>query len=101
MSHHDNECMICLESIKNISSKMLTCNCRVFIHDECHKKWNEQHNSECPVCRKICSPLKINIPVNRSDENISYNRIHKVKQYITGLMLTIIVVLVIIVAIAM
>ena len=102
-----NECMICLESIRNTSSKMLSCNCKVVIHDECHKKWNEQHNSECPMCRKICSTLTIKVPVienavyqdHQTYQETCHNRINNIKQYTFGAMIVIILILVIAVAV--
>ena len=96
MNEQYNDCMICLESIKNAHPKMLSCNCRLLIHDDCHKKWNEQHKSECPICRKICHTLTIKIPVYQNNQERWYK---KINNHISTIIIGIIIVLVIAVAV--
>jgi hypothetical protein len=45
----DKECYICLNNkTKKIINK---CNCIIYVHYNCHKKWLE-YNSKCIICNE-------------------------------------------------
>ena len=44
-------CIICLDTT-DVSSKVLSCSCKVYIHETCYTSWSNVHPSECPICRQ-------------------------------------------------